>query len=754
MMLIGIALGMWSVYHVTQPIGEPISVREVLQLANALEENRQDGKQNDISLQEAMAQDIIWKSEEIDGDSDLTYEQYLWILSYFGMEDTIFIDKYKESFSVLKEDWYTSFDILRKELGCQELVVDMPIEILGIGEMAKVVNGAELEENQLLTDQGIFTYDVIGIEEMQYQSILTIMVNGEVISIREVVDDAMKLSKVWVMEVTDDYIICFINQHEVKIPITQSVKAEREEVSDLLFEKGKLDQVVIKDQKYNGKLLGIKDGTLEIEGVGTYPMAEEMKVYKLYGQLESYTVNDLRIGYAFSDYVIDQGEVVACLVVHDEFMEHIRVLLKTSDFKERVHESVSFYGDCDLEIAYGGEKTELVPAGELVTVDRESVYLKEGRIRITPVALTGRVYVSSIERNQGMPSYRGVIELSKNEDGIIIINEILLEEYLYAVVPSEMPKSYPNEALKSQAICARTYAYGNMLHSGLPSFGAHVDDSTGFQVYNNINEQLETTTAVKETKGKVLTYENQIINAYYYSTSCGYGTNADVWNPGMGKNYPYLLSNHISVSTEESMEASALQEENVFREYISTVHEEDYEKEEGWYRWTYDVILDDTFFLEKLQDRYEKHPNKILTLQKDGSYESQSIEDMGSLLDLKVEKRNHGGIMEELLLEFEEGEVKVLTELVIRYVLCNGESPVILQTETEYNAKAILPSAFFVIDTEQKDGKIVKYHLLGGGFGHGVGMSQNGAKAMANQGCSSQEILELFYGVCEVKDIY
>ena len=76
------------------------------------------------------------------------------------------------------------------------------------------------------------------------------------------------------------------------------------------------------------------------------------------------------------------------------------------------------------------------------------------------------------------PSYRGHIELLRTADGIAVVNELPLEEYLYSVVPSEMPASYPLEALKAQAICARTYAYGHMLRAGYPRYGAHVDDST------------------------------------------------------------------------------------------------------------------------------------------------------------------------------------------------------------------------------------------------------------------------------------
>lgn len=122
-----------------------------------------------------------------------------------------------------------------------------------------------------------------------------------------------------------------------------------------------------------------------------------------------------------------------------------------------------------------------------------------------------------------------------------MVNELPLEEYLYSVVPSEMPASYPLEALKAQAICARTYAYGHMSRAGYPRYGAHVDDSTSYQVYNNITEADSATTAVKETYGQmILTDEGTVANTYYYSTSCGVGTTANVWKTAEAEALDYL----------------------------------------------------------------------------------------------------------------------------------------------------------------------------------------------------------------------
>ena len=63
-------------------------------------------------------------------------------------------------------------------------------------------------------------------------------------------------------------------------------------------------------------------------------------------------------------------------------------------------------------------------------------------------------------------------------EGIVVINELLVEEYLYSVVPSEMPSTYPEEALKAQAISARTYTYFHKKSYAYPEWKAHMDDST------------------------------------------------------------------------------------------------------------------------------------------------------------------------------------------------------------------------------------------------------------------------------------
>ena len=100
------------------------------------------------------------------------------------------------------------------------------------------------------------------------------------------------------------------------------------------------------------------------------------------------------------------------------------------------------------------------------------------------------------------------------------------------MVPSEMPASYEKEALKAQAVCARTYAYRQIQGNTYGQYGAHVDDSTSFQVYNNITTSERTDQAVDETYGQMLFYNDTPIEAFYYSTSCGHGADGSVWGSG------------------------------------------------------------------------------------------------------------------------------------------------------------------------------------------------------------------------------
>lgn len=579
------------------------------------------------------------------------------------------------------------------------------------------------------------------------------------------------LTNVWIMELGDGELVIFHDgeresypygivgdgaQEDLGAVMYGPDSSVREQIADVVLTDGAVTEVFAKTEKINGRVLSADENGIEIEGYGVYPLDADYRGYRLYDTLVMCTVRDICFGYDFTDIVLDEGSVCGILLAREEAMEYIRVLLKNGDYGGNFHEELVISGNTDFTVLYGPYENrvqETCHAGEEFTIERDSSYFDGGRVWIQPEVLTGKLTLKNVGRSQGVPSYRGTLELLNTENGIVAVNEVLLEEYLYSVVPSEMPSKYPAEALKAQAICARTYAYGHMEYAGYPQYGAHVDDSTSYQVYNNILEQESTSTAVKETYGQLLlTGRGDTAGTYYYSTSCGVGTEATIWKTEAAAQIDYLHARALNPEGEDM--GSYLQDEDHFEEFIRQKNDSDFESEESWYRWTYEVKkLDTEHMLEALQKRYDANSKLVLTLV-DGEYVSQEIEELDVIRDIYIDKRGSGGVADELIIETKENTYKIISEHNIRYVLNDGVSRVRRQDGSQAASSSLLPSGFFVITTGKEKGNVVGYSLIGGGFGHGVGMSQNGAREMAKAGYSAQDILLFFYDGCYLEKIY
>lgn len=609
-----------------------------------------------------------------------------------------------------------------------------------------------------------------------------------------------QLENVWIMEVTDNGLMVYQDGQEQQYPfgylsdeeskdtiqtLYQVPKESREQVADITLTDGSVTDVRVKATKVNGKVLSAGKDAIELEGVGRIPLSANARGYRLYDNLSMCSAADVMVGYNFNDFVMENGEICAILMVKEEAMEYIRVMLKTADYGGRFHENITVTADTEYTIRYGSYDNmaeELHGAGEECNITPDSAYFQSDRIYIVPKVLTGKITLKNVNRSQGAPSYRGTIELMKTSDGIVAVNEVLLEEYLYSVVPSEMPASYPEEALKAQAVCARTYAYSHMLKAGYSQYGAHVDDSASYQVYNNILEQESTTTAAKGTYGQLLYTPDgtSLAGAYYYSTSCGLGSDASVWKGGSTEGLGYLKPRSINsavmkaylqmndaveagstgASLPEAMKdidmiGQAMMEEQAFAEFIQTKNADDFEVSEGWYRWTYTVPeLNRDHMLEAIRKRYDANEKYVLTRNSDGEFVSEPVTELGEIRGLTVVKRGSGGVAEELLIETDKNAVKVITEHNIRYVLNDGTSKIFRQDGSEVASPNLLPSAFFILTPSVEKDKVTGYTLTGGGFGHGVGMSQNGARNMAKAGFNAEDILKFFYEGCFLQQAY
>lgn len=645
-----------------------------------------------------------------------------------------------------EEDWYEAFD---QFLTYHELDRQICKETIGIIGGKDFVHKPELAKGQVLTVDGtVYSYVSNGFDQLSYRNVVAYRMENTLLAIREKLSDPVVFREAYLEEADESGIQFFYRGCGLYHPCAQKQGAEQ--IVTLAFQGEELVSYEEDGEIISGKTLQVTEQAVTLEEQGTIPFGEVCEGYYQKEEVRSSNMDEIPIGYAFTDYLIKDGKICAFLILPKEQMEYIRVAIQQSDYRGLYHKEIILQSSEELTLSYlenGEKKEEPLPAGKKLVLSQDTDYLKEGMLKVVNPTNSGKTDLLSVHRNQGVPSYRGNFEIHKTEDGLLLINELLLEEYLYAVVPSEMPSTYPAESLKAQAVCARTYSYGYLEHAGLPALGAHVDDSVNYQVYNNIMEKKSSTDAVRQTGGELLLQDGKPITAYYYSTSCGYGTDDRIWKEEGESAAPYLRSVHIArEDSQKNLEQKTnedtdnklndLIQEETLRDYLTAVHEEDYEKEEPWYRWSYTVKdIDIDLLKKKLQER------------------GISFTDFKKVKDMEITRRAAGGSAGALVITTDQGEIPVEEEYEIRYVLNQGGG-VIRQDGSAYELSTILPSAYFVIDLQKGKKGITGFTLSGGGFGHGVGMSQNAAKAMAQSGKTYEEILAMFYRNCQLAKKY
>ncbi len=316
---------------------------------------------------------------------------------------------------------------------------------------------------------------------------------------------------------------------------------------------------------------------------------------------------------------------------------------------------------------------------------------------ITPKAETEEV-VSNIENvTQEQPEqevettiydYQKYKTIKLFHSGSGQIEELPIDEYLYGVVSSEMPANFEIEALKAQAIVARTYTIYQIMNNSGKHPGADIcDNSSCCQAWISKDERLskwapeeaesnwnKIVDAVNSTSGKIITYQNKPINAFFHSNSGGKTESSlNIWG---GIDYPYLKS-------------------------VETAGEEGYTQYSSEAKFTKEELLN------KLKEKYE---------------------------DCEIDYSQENCIQ---ILEYTtSGRVKTIK-------FGNKE---IAGTEARTILGLRSTNFTFTISGDE-----IIFSVIG--YGHGVGMSQTGADALAKSGSNCEEIIKHFYTDVEIVEV-
>lgn len=330
--------------------------------------------------------------------------------------------------------------------------------------------------------------------------------------------------------------------------------------------------------------------------------------------------------------------------------------------------------------------------GSVATIsqqDRTVFVGKTGKITTTLVVAVKNDAPVSVNGQK----YRGALIIQPHKTGLTVINRLPIEQYLYGVIPKEMPSTWSIEALKAQAIAARTYALYYKQQGKYRSQGFDVTNTTDSQVYGGLSaEMANSNNAVDATKGQILTYINDDpICAVFHSASGGYTENSeDVW----GTTIPYLRA------VDDSGEVSP------YENWIKNVKISDFTR-----------IIDNNY------------------------------SDIGTIKQINIVDDSQKTVKAVQIVGSNKKSVEVTSTQMRNMLGLNSSN---FQLNVIDDKQKVNNSAKQIIDKPDDE----TLNIVGSGLGHRLGMSQWGAKSLAEQGKNYQQILNHYYTNVKIKSIY
>lgn len=334
-------------------------------------------------------------------------------------------------------------------------------------------------------------------------------------------------------------------------------------------------------------------------------------------------------------------------------------------------------------------------------------------------------------------SFRGEIQFKIHGDNnLTVINYLSVQEYLYGVLPREMSGDWPLEALKAQAVAARNFALANRGKHG--AYGFDVCTTTDCQVYSGLDvEKPRSNRAVDETEGKILTHNGRIISAFFHSNSGGHTEDSEnIWSislpyiRGVGDEFSLGAPNSNWTKVYSPNEVTSILSNNGYDiGNVIDMHPESF-SENGRVLSLAIKGSRDEIVLEKEKTRAIFGYNNIKSMWFNINGDANSIAEK----EIYIKSSEFNKIIKK-----SPGEVYVLSGNNVAqlpqsksYSIYNG---------SQYASTSNHSNSDNFNSTNNTEGFVFN----GRGWGHGLGMSQWGAKKMAEMGYNYEEILKHYY---------
>jgi stage II sporulation protein D len=397
---------------------------------------------------------------------------------------------------------------------------------------------------------------------------------------------------------------------------------------------------------------------------------------------------------------------------------------------------------------YLKEMDKLIVNEIVITLgDNDSIAIKDKNDYILySFGNNDNIYISSIDEFEPIVKvendrYRDYLTFIRNGNKIDVINYVSLNHYLYGVVPREMPSTFPLEALKAQAIASRTFALKN-INKHIKE-GYNLCDSTDCQVYGGYDSETEITNrAVDETIGIVLKYNNELIEASYHSNSGGYTEDsANVW----GISYPYLkaVEDEFSVGLPNSNWQIILSSSDIRNRLLKN-----------------NINIGEIVSLTPTEILGNGRVVKLKIVGTNGEIilEKDKIRQVFGYSDIKsnwfdIRKINGNNLDNSIKEIYAMDSNKTVKIKLSDFYTINGEKAKVFSNREGFK-RIVTDKGIENINKVQALNDSVEFVIEGKGYGHGVGMSQWGAKRMGELGYTHDEILKHYYSGVELTTLY
>ncbi|PZD71600.1 Amidase enhancer [Acaryochloris thomasi RCC1774] len=338
------------------------------------------------------------------------------------------------------------------------------------------------------------------------------------------------------------------------------------------------------------------------------------------------------------------------------------------------------------------------------------------------VSITSGKSVLQVQKNR----YGGTLKFQPNTYGsYTLVNQVPIETYLRGVVPYEIGFSAPLTSIQAQAIIARTYALRNLRRFKIDDYELCAD--TQCQVYRGLSgAKSRVDDAIATTAGQVLTYDNELIDALYSSTTGGVTASfEEVWE---GDPRPYLQTKiDAAPNPVWDLKTRSLADPANFKAFVNLKQGFN---EVTWptFRWRIEAPLAEMNQILRKFLRQKQHP----------------LAEFGTIQTLEITKRSHGGRVQTLRVTTDIGSVELHKDEIVQGI--RGAKSLLFYVEPMYEPQPPIVNAPDPQSPAPPPEKVLKgYRFVGGGWGHAVGLSQTGAQHLSKLGWSASKILDFYY---------